>query len=783
MAVTDEVDPQEPKERSTRDLPHMCPACLQANAEGVRFCTRCGAAMPEDGGEGALDSHYIGKTIENRYLVEAVIGRGGMGCVYRVEQIHLKKPLALKMLHENLLSRRSQVSRFLREARAISRLESPHTVRLFDFGRYGEIFYLVMELLEGRELDLILDEEGPLPTERVVALLVQVCDSLSEAHAAGVVHRDLKPENIMVMPGPEGEAVKVLDFGLAKVHDAEDLKTIQSGKGMFGTPYYMAPEQIRALSVDARTDIYAAGAMAFRLLTGTYAFDADTTFDILKKHLSDPVPSLRVRAPDRPISRALDQVVMRCLAKDPDDRFTTARELKAALLATLDQVAEPRDPEPPPNAAPKPGPITHVAHFERRLERRRIAYAAAISVVMVAAIIVVWMLVRSVGTSRTDGAEHEPNNAVESADHLTSGKPMRGTLGQRLSSTAGDRDVYSIDVPEDGQLALTLTGIPGVDVVLDLMEAEGRVLQTFDRSGVGDGEQLHYLPVSTGIAFVAVREAVRPGALPRESLSDTYELTATVEPAPKYATEREVDDTPALATLIEAGAPVSAWIDGRGDHDVFRLDGTPSGASRWIIDVSAADGLRLRLDLSNGREEPLLAAATRGSAPDEALEFVLRPDSTPVRYLGVSLAPGSATQGPYRLTVRVRPEVVADEVEPNDDADHATALVLGEQVRGSLARGDSDVYRLRLPGAPPHDLRVVVEHDGRSAPLVWRRDESDQWVQIPTAPGQRSSEAAYDVEVTDPDALLRLTPAGSRKLDGPYLLHVEAAPVVAAKAP
>lgn len=784
VADTEKVDPQDPKERSAREPHRVCPACLQSNVEGVRFCTRCGATLPEPGADEGLDSHYIGKTIENRYLVEEVIGRGGMGCVYRVEQVHLKKPLALKMLHENLLSRRSQVSRFLREARAISRLESPHTVRLYDFGRYGEIFYLVMELLEGRELDLILDEEGPLPTERAVRLLVQVCDSLAEAHAAGVVHRDLKPENIMVVPGPEGEVAKVLDFGLAKVHDAEDLQTIQSGKGMFGTPYYMAPEQIRALKVDARTDLYALGAMAFRLLTGSYAYEADTTFDILKRHLSDPVPSMRVRAPERPLSRALDRVVMRCLAKDPADRFSTAREVKEALLAALEQDAEP--PGEPDRDAERPqrellGPITHVASFERRLERRRIAYAAAISVVIVGVIVVAWALVRSVGAARSDGVEHEPNNTVESADRLSSGLPIRGTLGQRLSPTAGDRDVFAVLAQEDGHLAVTVTGIPGVDLALDIMDAQGRVLQTFDRSGTGDGEQLHHLPVSAGSAFLAVREALRPGALPRESLSDTYEIVASVS-APTGPTELETNDTPALATPVVEGVRFSAWMDGRADMDVFRLDGAPSGSTRFTVEVSATSGLRLRVALDNGREEPLFAATTLGGAPDESLEFVVSPDSTPVRYLSVSLAPGPAATGAYGITVRMRPEDVASESEPNDDVDGATPLLVGQQVRGALGRGDSDVFRVRIPGAAPRALRVVVEHEGRTAPVVWRRD-GDQWVQLPSSLPLRSSLVAFELDATGPDTLVRLTPPGSQRLDGPYLLRVDAAPDTVAKAP
>ena len=191
-------------------------------------------------------SAYVGKLIDNRYLVQALIGRGGMGAVYRVEQIHLRKEMAVKLLHENLVSRKQLVSRFAREARAISRLSSPHTVTVFDFGRWGEVFYLVMELLEGQPMDEVLQEQGPLSAQRTTAILIQMCDSLSEAHEQGIVHRDLKPENIILLSdGPHPDFVKVLDFGLAKVEDLEDPYTIHSQKDIFGTPHYMSPEQIR----------------------------------------------------------------------------------------------------------------------------------------------------------------------------------------------------------------------------------------------------------------------------------------------------------------------------------------------------------------------------------------------------------------------------------------------------------------------------------------------------------------------------------------------------------
>ena len=787
MADTERVDPLEGQSRSKRDVPHTCPTCLRVNVHDVRFCTQCGTPL-EDGAappdepehEPPQDSAYIGKTIDERYKVAAVIGRGGMGCVYKVEQVHLKKTLALKMLHENLVLRKAPVSRFLREARAISRLENPHTVRIYDFGRFGEIFYLVMELLEGRELDKILDEEGPLDIHRVTRLMAQVVESLDEAHGAGIVHRDLKPENIMVLDLPDGELVKVLDFGLAKIRDAEDLQTINVDRGMFGTPYYMAPEQIRNQHVDGRTDIYALGALLFRLLTGTYVFEADTTFDILKKHLSDPVPSMRVRAPQRELPRALDLVVMRCLAKDPADRFQSVLELQSHLEASLDGVepAPTRDRTPPPKAEPSPEPPAPLplATFERRMRTRRFIYAGVVAVLAVLLVVATYTALR-VGTSSQDGIEREPNNSPESADVLRAEEAIRGTLGQRISSSASDRDVYAIDVTTPGMLSAELTALPGVDLLLEVLDGEGRPVATFDHERTGEGESLHFFPVEPGRTYVAVREQVTPSGLPRESVSDWYSLTVAVSPRGERATELEVNDFVARATPIEPEQKIVGHLDGSGDVDFYRMDATVTSAERWLVDLRSDEKLRMDVRLLNAREELLFAATTRGGGLDEALEFVLSGDNTPIRYVRLSPAPGTSVTGSYSFDVERTPAVPTSETEPNDAPERATALLLGQELSGELlSRTDVDLVRVRLTGAGVQHLSLTVERPNRAAGMVVSLLGPDgAFTPLAEVAGPRSrriSVSTYDLDVSGRDCLLRLGAPPGRGNEGRYRLRL-----------
>lgn len=271
------------------------------------------------------------------YRLEARLGQGGMGEVWRARHRMLARPAAIKLIRPSVAedgvvpASADAVRRFEREAQVIARLRSPHTVELFDFGIAEDgSFYYAMELLEGLDADSLVRRFGPVPPERAIHLLRQVCHSLSEAQSCGLVHRDIKPANIFLCRyGEEYDFVKVLDFGIVRdAVDGDPLHTLENAPP--GTPAFMAPEQAMESEVDGRADIYATGCVAYWLLTGQFVFTAETPVGLILQHARTPPvpPSART---DLPIPRALDELVLSCLAKDPAHRPQSARELSLRL--------------------------------------------------------------------------------------------------------------------------------------------------------------------------------------------------------------------------------------------------------------------------------------------------------------------------------------------------------------------------------------------------------------------------------------------------------------------
>jgi serine/threonine-protein kinase len=274
------------------------------------------------------------------YRLGELLGRGGMGEVYLATHRMLARPAAIKLIRQEVLAAgdaglaQMAVARFRREAEAAARLRSPHTVELYDFGVTEDgTFYLVMELLEGQNLERMVREQGPLDPIRVIHILRQVCESLEEAHSYGLVHRDIKPANIHVgRLGLQEDFVKVLDFGLVRSVDGPSEESLTGAAGMTpGTPAYMAPEMASDRTLDGRADIYSLGCVAYYLLTGRLVFAGDTPLQTILRHLQqEPEPPSRVTP--RPIPAALDELVLACLAKHPEDRPPSAAEVSQRLL-------------------------------------------------------------------------------------------------------------------------------------------------------------------------------------------------------------------------------------------------------------------------------------------------------------------------------------------------------------------------------------------------------------------------------------------------------------------
>lgn len=285
------------------------------------------------------DDPLIGTIIGDRYRVEAELGSGGMGTVYRAEHVMMEKRVALKVLHPNLAVVGSVMDRFQREAVALSRIEHPNVVAATDFGKLKNgSYYLALEYVDGHNLAETLQAEGLLDVRRTLNISHQIAEALNAAHGHGIVHRDLKPHNVMLSGQPGAETVKVLDFGLAKLRS----KTIEGSTAnigsVFGTPHYMAPEQVASTNVDARADLYSLGIMMYEMLTGRRPFDADSPAMVLDLQMSAAAPPLPEHLPD-----AVRELVSALMQKLPEGRPESAM----VVAQRIDAILHPKAPEEP----------------------------------------------------------------------------------------------------------------------------------------------------------------------------------------------------------------------------------------------------------------------------------------------------------------------------------------------------------------------------------------------------------------------------------------------------
>jgi serine/threonine-protein kinase len=354
----------------------------------------------------------LGEKIADRYVVDGVLATGGMGIVCLAHHIELEHSVAIKFLRHRFARNDAVVERFLGEARSLASLRSRHVVRIIDVGQLATgTPYLVMEYLEGTDLETLLMREGPLPVERAVDYVLQACEALAEAHAAGIVHRDVKPENLFLAGGGDAAPiVKVVDFGIAKRLDTTRTKVVTGPTDSMGSPCYMSPEQMASpRAVDARTDVWSIGVVLYRLLSGGLPFDGDSLVEIFARVVHAPVPRLAELRPE--VDRHLERIVERCLEKKPEARHPSiaalAEELSTYRAAALSQTSpsltptlhSTRYPSDAPVVASVDAPVDS-AHVGRRVR----SFLATAAVAMSAAI---------------------------------AGTALRPTLGQALSAVAG----------------------------------------------------------------------------------------------------------------------------------------------------------------------------------------------------------------------------------------------------------------------------------------------------------------------------------------------------------
>jgi len=294
---------------------------------------------------------FIGRDILNgSFQILQKIGSGGMGAVYKALQPQMNRMVGVKILHPKLANRKDLVSRFRREARAMSQLTHPNTTKVFLYGELEDgSLYIIMEFLEGKNLNQTVRADGPFPVDRALPVLIQVCGALGEAHEAGIIHRDLKPENIfLVQSGGLRDYAKVLDFGLAKVGERQMRpgSVILTQEGMvFGTPEFMSPEQAQGKALTPASDIYSLAVILYEVLTGKLPFDAKSAMDHIQLHVTGkPIP-LNQRSEGKTFPPLLERVIDRALAKRPEDRFATAAAFADAMKQVLDGAVQ-LAPEP-----------------------------------------------------------------------------------------------------------------------------------------------------------------------------------------------------------------------------------------------------------------------------------------------------------------------------------------------------------------------------------------------------------------------------------------------------
>jgi serine/threonine-protein kinase len=605
--------------------------------------------------------------VDGRYRVVGHLGSGGMGIVYRVEHLHLGKTAAMKVLAPATAGKPEMVRRFRLEAQAVSKLNHPNIVQTFDFGECDGALYLVMEFIKGDDLAGLLRRDGPWPFRRTARLFAQVCSALTEAHEAGIIHRDLKPENLMVVSRRDGEHVKVLDFGLAKLRerhvelDGIEAGAISSGNQVLGTPYYMAPEQVRGEALDPRADLYSLGATLYRVLTGEPPFDAPSPMSILSRHLTDELVPPRRRAPDRALPLEADAIVLRAMAKARDDRYASAAELQRDLERALvgADAGGIEDPPPPVRRGRARGDATTVAldegaivedradsstsvtgdgrtdsggddrlrradvdEYEWSLRRKHLLLRLVLPVVVLAGLGGGGALVWRALAEHPVTVEREPNNSPATANLIPRGVPVRGTIGKLIDDHEGDVDYFRVPAGKGPRaVSARLQGIPNVDLVLELFDTQGQRLAKSDAGGRGRGEWLQPTVVGPSEAYLSVREVWVQGQKPTEDAPDPYVLTADWG-APLPGWEVEPNDWPTAATVLAAPGRVRGYLGSAEDQDWYAISVTEP--MMVAVSVTAPAGV----DVVLLREGEKSVVNRNGRGGGEQLTVPARPGET-----------------------------------------------------------------------------------------------------------------------------------------------------------
>jgi len=314
------------QENKEKRLKHVCVTCAKEFDLDVKKCPTCGGGLAR-----ITRKHFIGETFAGKYELKEFLGEGGMSAVYKAQNLAVRKPVAIKVIHSSQSSDPQSIRRLQQEARAAGVLDHPNLVHVYDFGitEEGEA-YLIMELLDGQSLSQILAGQKRLSNKQVTSMFAEICTGLEYAHQKGIVHRDLKPSNVMLVRESNHLRVKIVDFGIARDLNVGESQRLTTTGQLIGSPPYMSPEQCSGLPLDARSDIYSLGCMLYECIAGRTPFTASNVIALICMHLdAEPAPF----DPELQVPEKWKTIVFTCLKKDPHHRFQTMKEVRLELLA------------------------------------------------------------------------------------------------------------------------------------------------------------------------------------------------------------------------------------------------------------------------------------------------------------------------------------------------------------------------------------------------------------------------------------------------------------------
>jgi eukaryotic-like serine/threonine-protein kinase len=555
----------------------MCPAC-NARYDGGQFCAKDGTPLVKDQNAGKGD--MVGQVLADRYRIVKLLGEGGMGQVYEAQHVNINKRFAIKLLRPEIVSNPEAVARFRQEAWSASSIGHDNIIEIDDFATLpnGSV-YLAMEYLAGGSLAERMKNDGPIEPAESLDIFCQVARGLAAAHEKAIIHRDMKPENIFLAQKHGRTLVKILDFGIAKVSGAEGSHSLTRTGAIFGTPHYMSPEQALGKPLDHRSDIYSVGVIMYEVFTGRVPFEAESFMGILTKHITSEPRRPTEAAPDRQISDDVEHVIMRAMAKEPNDRYPTMGDLMNDLVAVM-QVHAPHLLTPSGNQpliARPPSQQIAVGTGPRKIAATMMAPS---------------------GTGQTpvvDGSR-KPTPAAGLR------KPSQPVAATMMAPGTGSQPVIPVREPSQ-RVAVAGPATDGVDAIPFANP------EPLKKKGGGLGMILGIVGVlaagGAAAAFVMFKKPADPVVVPNPPIAGPV-VPKPVEPPKPVVTPLPPPDKPAapeMLNVIVATTPPKAKI---------LKDGVPIGETPEAVKVPAGLTVNVVLHLDGYIDEPVTVDPSKG---------------------------------------------------------------------------------------------------------------------------------------------------------------------------